>query len=284
MRRPGSSLAGLAAAVLLVAACNSSTVTPFAASASTSGATSGAPSAAQTQAVSPKLPPAPTNFTAKQRQGTVPCPSPADASCSQTDLAWQSTADASTWFRVYETGTGEGPTTCDEVQGESQVVLETKPGVRAGQLFAELAVGGGEACYWISAVNGAGESARIPAAGHSSTPAPLPPVPTGFTATTHSGSIPCPSPTDASCSQTDLAWQSSADASTWFLIYEAWTGEGPSTCGDVQADAQVILETKPGARSAQSFEEIATGGGERCLWITAVNDGGESAQVPAAGQ
>jgi hypothetical protein len=230
------------------------------------------------------LPPAPTNFTAKQHQGVVPCPSPADASCSQTDLAWQSSADASTWFRIYATGTGEGPDTCADVQSSAEVVLETKPGAKSAQLFAELATGGGQTCLWITAVNSAGESTRAAAAQPSTAPEP-PPVPTNFTAKQHQGSVPCPSPNaGAYCMQTDLAWQSNADASTSFKIYEASTGEGPTTCGDVQGQAQVVLETKPGAKSAQLFNEIATGGGATCLWITAINSSGESVQVPAAGQ
>jgi hypothetical protein len=286
MRQSRKSLAGLAAAVLLFAACSTSVSSPAPlATSNQTAAPSATVAASPTPSAAVALPPAPTNFTVKQRQGTVPCPSPADASCSQTDLAWQSNADASTWFRIYDAGTGEGPIACTDVKGQAVVELETKPGARSAQLFAELATGGGETCLWITAVNSAGESARVAAAGQTSTAPPLPPVPTNFTAKLHQGAVPCPSPNgDANCSQTDLAWQSNADASTWFMIYEASTGEGPTTCGDVQGDAVVALETKPGARSAQLFAEIATGGGETCLWITAVNDGGESVQVPAAGQ
>jgi hypothetical protein len=283
MRQSRTSLAGLAAAVLLLAACGSSTITPVPAppSALTSAASSAAPSAAG----APKLPPVPSNFTAKQRQGTVPCPSPADASCLQTDIAWQSDADATTWFRVYEAGTGEGPTTCADVQSQAEVVLETKPGVKSAQLFAELATGAGETCLWITAVNNDGESARVAAAGQTSVAPELPPVPTNFTAKQGQGSVPCPSPNaDANCTQTDLAWKSNADASTWFMIYAAGTGEGPDTCADVQSQAEIVLETNPGVRSARLFAELATGGGKTCLWITAVNGAGESVQVPAAGQ
>jgi hypothetical protein len=82
----------------------------------------------------------------------------------------------------------------------------------------------------------------------------------------------------------DLAWQSTALSGTWFKIYEAWTGEGGATCQDAQADELVAITTAPNARTAQVFEEIATGGGARCMWITAVNNVGESAQVPAVGQ
>ena len=281
MRPSRTSLAGLAAVILLFAACSASEITPVPLSTS---ANSAAVSAAIVPSAAVDAPPAPTDFTAKQRQGTVPCPSPADASCSQTDLAWKSSADASTKFRVYATGTGEGPDTCADVQSSAQVVLETKPGARSAQLFAELAVGGGEACYWITAFNSAGESAQVAAATQASAPEP-PPVPTDFTAKQHQGSVPCPSPNgDTSCQQTDLTWQSKADASTSFLIYQAWTGEGGTTCGDVQGEAKVVLQTKAGAKSAQLFNEIATGGGQSCLWITAHNTAGESVQVPAAGQ
>ena len=287
MRQSRTSLAGLAAVVLLFAACSASEITPVPFSTSTNPAAASAavvPSAAVAPSAAVGAPAAPTNFTAKQGQGTVPCPSPADASCSQTDLAWQSSADASTKFRVYETGTGEGSDTCADVQSTAEVVLETKPGARSAQLFAELAVGGGESCYWITAFNSAGESARVAATIAASAPEP-PPVPTNFTAKQHQGSVPCPSPNgDTSCLQTDLTWQSNADASTSFLIYQSWTGEGGATCGDVQADAQVVLQTKAGARSAQLFNEMATGGGESCLWITAHNSAGESVKVPAAGQ
>ena len=116
----------------------------------------------------------------------------------------------------------------------------------------------------------------------------LPPAPTDFTAKLHAEYAPCPSPNpdDFSCSQTDLTWQSTADPGTWFRIYTAGTGQGddPVTCSDVRGEAQLRLETKPGARSAQLISELSTGGGETCLWITAVNDAGESTQVPATGQ
>jgi hypothetical protein len=100
---------------------------------------------------------------------------------------------------------------------------------------------------------------------------------------------PSPNPDESECSQTDLAWQSSADPGTWFRIYISGTGEGNGnelpTCSDVQAEAQVTLETEPGARSAQLFAMLGgVGGGDTCLWITAVNEAGESAQVPVTGQ
>jgi len=111
------------------------------------------------------MPPAPTNFTATRKSGSVPYPS-ANDSCSQTDLAWSSTADPSSWFRIYWTGTGEDPNaSCLTVASTAEVRLETKPGARSVSIFDPMAVGGGQICYWITAVDSAGESAQVPAAG-----------------------------------------------------------------------------------------------------------------------
>jgi hypothetical protein len=127
-------------------------------------------------------------------------------------------------------------------------------------------------------------SSRPTSAAPSATAPQLPPPPDTFLATSKDGSVACPS-SDGSCSQTDLAWNSTADARTWFRIYEASYGLDPNgTCAGVQADAQVAMDTKPAARSAQLFEPMAVGGGSPCLWIAAVNDAGESTQIPAAGQ
>ena len=121
--------------------------------------------------------------------------------------------------------------------------------------------------------------------GVAASPAPqVPAAPTNFTATRKSGSVPCPS-SEESCSQTDLAWQSTADQGTSFRIYTAGTGEDPSaTCLTAQAGATVRLNTQPGATSAQIFDPMATGGGQICWWIASVNDASESAKVAAAGQ
>jgi hypothetical protein len=120
------------------------------------------------------------------------------------------------------------------------------------------------------------------------TPTPLqkPPAPTNFTATARGGgTVPCPSPDSAdNCRQTDLAWQSTAAEGTWFKIYQAWPGEGGGTCASVQSEAEVVIQTPPDARTALLYNGMATGGGGRCLWITAANGAGESAQVPVVGQ
>jgi hypothetical protein len=154
-----SAIAWLVPLALLLAACGSS------GSSEKPSATPSAPPAAQ------QPPAAPTSFTATEQEEYVLCPSPNpdEFDCSQTDLTWQSGADQETWFRIYMSGTGEGDgndiPTCSDVQGEAQVVLETEPGARSAQLLAELSTGGGYTCLWITAVNEAGESAQVPAAG-----------------------------------------------------------------------------------------------------------------------
>jgi hypothetical protein len=275
-------MAGLVVVALLFAACSSSssTLAPLV-----------TPTNTTATPVAVGAPPAPTSFTATRKSGSVPCPSAAD-SCSETDLAWQSTAGAGTWFKIYSTGTGEDPAaTCLSVQSQAVSKLNTKPDATNAQVFDPMAVGGGQTCWWITAVNGSGESAQAPAAGNSSSAvapsaAAAPPAPTGFTATRKSGSVACPSPdpNGDSCSQTDFAWQTSADPETGFRIYVAATGEGGgATCMTEQPNATVALEPAPNQRSAQAFDPIAVGGGQMCYWITAVGSSGESAQVPAAG-
>ena len=161
-------MAGLAAVALLLAACSSSggslppLVTPV---------PTPAPTVAPSAAVA--APPAPTNFTATRQSGSVPCPS-ADAngdSCSQVDFAWQASADPGTGFRIYwtgtGTGTGEGPdATCLTEQASATVKLDTKPAARTAQVFDPISVGGGQICYWITAVSSSGESVQVPAAGN----------------------------------------------------------------------------------------------------------------------
>lgn len=285
MRFSRKSMAGLAAVAMLAAACSSSGSTPGSQTTQAgSTPTSGVAASAAAQ-----VPPAPTNFTATRKTGSAPCPS-SEESCSQTDFAWQASADAGTWFKIYSAGTGEGPdATCSTVQSEAVGKLNSKPGATTAQVFDPMAVGGGQICYWITAVNGKGESAQVPAAGNEvSTPsaaAAAPPPPTGFTATRKNG-VTCPSadPNGDHCFQDDFTWQASSDPGTGFRIYQASFGLDPEgTCAGVQADAKAVLDAKPAARTAQLFRPMAVGGGSPCLWITAVNNSGESAQVPAAG-
>src|SRR5664280_1357393 len=282
MRHSRTSLAGLAAAALLFAACSSSGSSPAPVASVATSASAGAPSVVA-------APPAPTNFTATRKNGSAPCPS-SEESCSQTDFAWQASADAGTWFKIYSAGTGEGPdATCSTVQSEAVGKLNSKPGATSARAFDPMATGAGQICYWITAVNGKGESAQVPAAGNEvSTPSAAdaaPPAPTNFTATRKSGSVPCPANgPDSPCSQVDFAWQASAGPETGFRIYVAATGEGPdATCLTAQASATVRVETTPDARTAQTIDTMAVGGGQICYWITAVNFSAESGQVAAAG-
>jgi hypothetical protein len=113
---------------------------------------------------------APTDFTALVENGTVPCPSPdtsyPDVSCKQTNLAWTYGSAPGTWFRIYRVWIGEDPNaTCATSETQASVVLETKPGITNGHLFDEVSVGGGPLCLWITDVNAAGESQKVPAQG-----------------------------------------------------------------------------------------------------------------------
>jgi hypothetical protein len=113
----------------------------------------------------PPPPSPPTDFTATDRDGIVPCPSP-DAetgdSCKETDLSWTSTSPGS-WFRIYASWTGEGPYTCmdPEMLDQARPVLETDPDASSAKLFNALATGGGAECLWITAVSDAGESSPV---------------------------------------------------------------------------------------------------------------------------
>jgi hypothetical protein len=120
------------------------------------------------------------------------------------------------------------------------------------------------------------------------TPGP-PSAPTNFTITLVPGQ-PCPIavPTTQSntCNEFDFSWQSAEGPDVWFRIFAGNTGEGDLTCSDVQASGeyQPLLDTAPGARDAQWFQNgMATGGGTYCYWLVAVNPQGSSAMVLGSG-
>jgi hypothetical protein len=114
------------------------------------------------------VPSAPTNFTATRKSGSVRCPANGpDSPCSQVDFAWQASADPGTGFRIYVAATGEGPdATCLTAQANATVRLETKPAARTAQAVDTMAVGGGQICHWITAVNFSAESGQVAAAGN----------------------------------------------------------------------------------------------------------------------
>ena len=159
MRQSRTSLAGLAIVALLLSACSSGGNSPAPLATSTSAGATATVLAA---------PPVPASFTVTRKSGSVPCPSSdpnSGDSCSQTDFAWQANSDPGTGFRIYSAGTGEDPNaTCQTAQAGATVKLEPKPAARTAQVFDPMAVGGGEICYWITAVNSSGESAQVPAA------------------------------------------------------------------------------------------------------------------------
>jgi hypothetical protein len=117
----------------------------------------------------PPPPSPPTDFTATERDGTVPCPSPDPEMgdiCMEIDLSWSSTSPGS-WFRIYASWTGEGPFTCvdPEMLDQARPILETDADAGSASLFNAVATGGGAECLWITAVSDAGESSPVAAKG-----------------------------------------------------------------------------------------------------------------------
>lgn len=168
------SVAVLCAVPLLLAGCSSSSATLpplMPASGSVMEQSPAAPPLTLASgSVMDQAPAAPTDFTALVENGSVPCPSPdpsyPDSSCKQTNLAWTYGSAPGTWFRIYRISIGEDPSaTCATSETQASAVLETKPGITSAHLFNEVSVGGGPLCVWITAVNAAGESARVPAQG-----------------------------------------------------------------------------------------------------------------------
>ena len=166
MKHSRTSLAGLAAVALLFVACSSSGSSPVPVAPSAPSVKTSAPSAAVSAVVA--APSAPTDFTATRKTGvTCPSPDPDGDHCYQDDFAWKASANPGTGFRVYEASFGFDPNgTCAGAQADAQVILDAKPAARSAQLFVPMAVGGGQPCYWITAVNSAGESEQVPAAGN----------------------------------------------------------------------------------------------------------------------
>jgi hypothetical protein len=151
---------GLAIACLIAAgACASST--------STAGAT--ANSTATPSAGGLEVPSAPAQFTATWPGDPVACPDePADSEfmCYRIEFGWQSASGPDTHFRIYDGWTGEGdpmPACADLTPGEIHQLMDTEPGARQAEYYAALSVGGGQQCFWLSAVNAAGESGMVEA-------------------------------------------------------------------------------------------------------------------------
>ena len=180
MRSSMTAMAGLAAVALMLAACSSSTsslpplvtpaptVAPSAAVAVLSASVAAPSASVAAPPTSVAAPPAPTNFTATRKSGSVPCPANGpDSPCSQVDFAWQASTDPGSGFTIYVAATGEGPdATCLTAQANATVRLGVKPASRSAQAFDPMVVGGGQICYWITAVNFSAESGQVAAAGN----------------------------------------------------------------------------------------------------------------------
>ena len=121
---------------------------------------------------------------------------------------------------------------------------------------------------------------------------PGPPSAPATSTITPSPGQPCPIsvPTTVSstCNEFDFSWQSTEGPDVSFRIFTGTTGEGgsSSTCADLQVSGeyQPLLDTAPGARDAQWFQNgMGTGGGPYCYWLVAVNPHGSSAMVLGSG-
>ena len=117
------------------------------------------------------------------------------------------------------------------------------------------------------------------------------PSPSQATPTATPDSLPSP-PTDVTARS-----EGSGELGTMFTVHLSWTpagvedayriyiyrtGTGPELCVLDRATAVLLTETQPGAMSADvSLHEAETGGGERCLYVVAVNAAGESSPTLA---
>ena len=80
-----------------------------------------------------------------------------------------------------------------------------------------------------------------------------------------------------------LTWIQSAPTDA-YRIYKYETGEGPGygKCVLDKAIAVLLVETQPGATSADvSLDSAVTGAGVRCLYVVAMNAAGESSPTLA---
>ena len=119
------------------------------------------------------------------------------------------------------------------------------------------------------------------------------PSPSQATPTAAPVSLPSP-PTDVTAKskgpgnpgtmfKVQLTWTQAAPTDT-YRIYKYETGEGPGygKCVFDKAMAALLMETQPGATSADvSLDSAVTGAGVRCLYVVALNAAGESSPTLA---
>jgi hypothetical protein len=226
--------------------------------------------------VSPPL--APTSFTATMQDVWVACPAGVGSTlppqapvtgtsiCRQIYLQWLAGTDPGVGVRVYEASLGDDrEATCLPLASSAVRKIDARSTDRVAMILdpSDSQV---PSCYWIASTNEAGESEWVAAASNVVV-AP----PSYFLATLRSRSSTCPPQVKAThCSVTDLTWESRAGADTWFRIYAT------TPAADGIEGGRLVLETAPGARTAQLFAPT-TSGDRPELWITAVSALGESA-------
>jgi hypothetical protein len=158
MKISGRLSTALIAAALLLASCTSS------------GGGWNVPTQGQSATQTPGseqtlLPPsAPTNVEPNDEQGYgVHCEGDEELSC-WLDLRWQNTSGPGTRFRVYMGMSGEEEgATCSSAVSRARLLDETQAGETSVHLASEgVPIGDGFPCYWVSAVNDAGESNLAP--------------------------------------------------------------------------------------------------------------------------
>jgi hypothetical protein len=116
-----------------------------------------------------------------------------------------------------------------------------------------------------------------PSQASTATPDSLPSAPTGVTARSEGPGKP------GTMFQVHLTWTQAAPTDA-YRIYKYETGEGPGygKCVFDKAMAGLLLETRLGATSADiSLDSAVSGAGVRCLYVVALNAGGESSPMLA---
>jgi hypothetical protein len=120
-------------------------------------------------------------------------------------------------------------------------------------------------------------SSPPPSQAATATPGSSPSPPTGVAATSKGPGKP------GTMFKVQLTWAQAAPTDA-YRIYKYETGEGPGygKCVFDKAMAGLLMETQPGATSADvSLDSAVTGAGVRCLYVVALNAEGESSPTLA---
>ena len=118
-------------------------------------------------------------------------------------------------------------------------------------------------------------SSASPSQAATAAPDSLPSPPTDVTATSNDPGKP------GTMIKVHLTWTPAAPTDA-YRIYKYETGVGPPECVLDMTKAGLLIETQPGATSADvSLDSAVTGAGARCIYVVAVNGAGESAPTLA---